>query len=192
MSRKPEKTTEDVKKKRLRKRKTKQTITRAVTHIRLSEANPGKLAALDQMMAVYLPLCQAYTTLFCTQEANPDKYTAQVFETNLSDRLHRVAIQQAAGIATSWRTNRQAAYETYLEDLADYTTAKAQAQAEGRALAPKRKEPDPPSPPPPCFLTLHQLTFDYSIHLTTPTLPPASFQRSIPRPRCTSARGSGG
>ena len=142
MSRKPEKTTEENKKKRLRKRKTKQTLTRAVTHIRLSEANPGKLAALDQMMAVYLPLCQEYTTLFCTQEANPDKYTAPVFEAHLSDRLHRVAIQQAAGIAKSWRTNRQAAYETYLEDLADYTAAKAQAQAEGRALDPKRKEPE--------------------------------------------------
>ena len=35
MSRKPEKTTEENKKKRLRKRKTKQTLTRAVTHIRL-------------------------------------------------------------------------------------------------------------------------------------------------------------
>jgi hypothetical protein len=141
MSRKPEKTTKDVKKQRLRKRKTKQTLTRAVTHIRLSEANPGKLAALDQMMAVYLPLCQAYTTMFCTQVANPDKYAAPVFESHLSDRLHRVAIQQAAGIAKSWRSNRQAAYETYLKDLADYTAAKARAQAEGRALDPKRTEP---------------------------------------------------
>jgi hypothetical protein len=41
MSRKQEKTTEENKKKRMRKRKTKQTLTRAVTHIRLSEANPG-------------------------------------------------------------------------------------------------------------------------------------------------------
>jgi hypothetical protein len=51
-------------------------------------------------------------------------------------------MQQAAGIATSWRTNRQAAYETYLEDLVDDTAVKAQARAEGRALDPKRKEPE--------------------------------------------------
>jgi transposase len=92
-------------------------------------------------MAVYLPLCQQYTTLFCTQEANPDKYTDPVYQTELSDRLHRVALQQAAGIAKSWRTNRQAAYETYLKDLADYTEVKAKARAEGRELDRKRKEP---------------------------------------------------
>ncbi len=66
MSRKLEKATEEDKKQRKRKRATKQTITRAVTPIGLSEATPGKLAALDQMMAIYLPLCQQYTTLFCT------------------------------------------------------------------------------------------------------------------------------
>ena len=142
VSRKLEKATEEDKKQRKRKKKTKQTITRAVTPIGLFEANPGKLAALDQMMAVYLPLCQQYTTLFCTQEASPDKYTDLVFETDLSDRLHRVAIQQAAGIAKSWRTNRQAAYEAYLEDLADYAEAKAKAEAQGRKQPPKRKEPE--------------------------------------------------
>ena len=142
VSRKLEKATEEDKKQRKRKKKTKQTITRAVTPIGLFEANPGKLAALDQMMAVYLPLCQQYTTLFCTQEASPDKYTDAVFETDLSDRLHRVAIQQAAGIAKSWRTNRQAAYEAYLEDLADYAEAKAKAEAQGRKQPPKRKEPE--------------------------------------------------
>jgi hypothetical protein len=45
MSRKPEKQPEAEKKKRQSKKKTKQTLTRAVTHIRLLEANPGKLAA---------------------------------------------------------------------------------------------------------------------------------------------------
>jgi hypothetical protein len=41
----PERAAEEEKKKRKRKKKTKQTITRAVTHIRLIEANPGKLDA---------------------------------------------------------------------------------------------------------------------------------------------------
>ncbi len=141
MSQKPGKA-DAQEKKRKRKKKTKQTLTHAVTHIRLIEANPGKLDALDQMMAVYLPLCQQYVTLFCTQEAGPDKYDAFVFETKLSDRLHRVAMQQAAGIAKSWRTNRAAAYDAYLEDLADYAEAKAKAEADNRFLDPKRKEPE--------------------------------------------------
>ena len=141
MSRKPEKQPEADNKKRRRKKKTKQTLTRAVTHIRLIEANPGKLAALDALLAVYLPLCQQYTTLFCQAETSPDKYMDPVFESELSDRLHRVAMQQAAGIAKSWRTNRENAYQAYLEDLADYARAKARAEAEHRMVAFKRKEP---------------------------------------------------
>lgn len=93
MSQKPEKATGEQKKKRQRKKRTKQTITRAVTHIRLIETNPGKLDALDALMAVYLPLCQQYTTLFCESETGPDKYSDPVFETPFSDRLHRVAMQ---------------------------------------------------------------------------------------------------
>ncbi len=141
VSRKPEKATEQEKKKRKRKKKTKQTITRAVTSIRLIEANPGKLSALDALMAVYLPLCQQYTTLFCESETGPDKYSDPVFETPLSDRLHRVAMQQAAGIAKSFRTNRANAYQTYLEDAADYEEARAKAEAEGRMSTFQRKEP---------------------------------------------------
>jgi hypothetical protein len=99
VSQKPEKAIGEQKKKRQRKKRTKQTITRAVTHIRLIEANPGKLDAPDALMTVYLPLCQHYTTLFCESETGPDKYSDPVFETLLSDRLHRVAMQQAAGIA---------------------------------------------------------------------------------------------
>jgi hypothetical protein len=43
-----------------------QTITKAVTHIRLEAANAGKLAALDDLAQAYLPLCQQYVTL-CAQ-----------------------------------------------------------------------------------------------------------------------------
>jgi len=141
VSQKPEKATGEQKKKRQRKKRTKQTITRAVTHIRLIEANPGKLDALDALMTVYLPLCQHYTTLFCELETGPDKYSDPVFETLLSDRLHRVAMQQAAGIAKSFRTNRANAYQAYLENAADYAQARAKAEAEGRMSTFKRKEP---------------------------------------------------
>jgi len=45
---------------------TPQRITKAVTHIRLIEVNPGKLAALNALAPVYLALCLQYVTLFCT------------------------------------------------------------------------------------------------------------------------------
>src|SRR5216683_5322450 len=93
-----------------------QKITRAVTHIRLEAANAGKLAALDALAQVHLPLCQQYVTLFCTDE-RPNKLRAPLFATSLSERWHRVTIQQAAGIAQSWRTNRAQAYQDYLDDL---------------------------------------------------------------------------
>jgi hypothetical protein len=72
-----------------------QRVTKAVTHIRLIETNPGKLAALDALAPVYLALCQQYVTFFCTQE-NPNKLRAPLFKTGLSERWHRVAIQQKA------------------------------------------------------------------------------------------------
>jgi transposase len=138
VSQKPGKATKEDKQKRKRK---KQTLTHAVTHIRLIEANPGKLDALDQLIMVFTALCQQYVTLFCTTETSPDKYADPVFESELSDRWQRVCLQQAAGIAKSWRTNRQAAYAAYLEDLADYVDAKAKAETSGVPLDPKRKKP---------------------------------------------------
>ena len=54
----PQQHYDEEKKKRKRKKKSKQTITCAVPHIRLSEANPGKLDALVQLVVVYQALCQ--------------------------------------------------------------------------------------------------------------------------------------
>src|SRR5712692_10180188 len=110
-------------------------ITKAVTHIRLLEVNPGKLAALDALAPIFLALCQQYVTLFCTDE-RPDKLRAPLFPTLLSERWQRVAIQQAAGIAQSWRTNRGQAHQDYLDERAEYQ----EYQADG-TLEPKRKEP---------------------------------------------------
>jgi hypothetical protein len=47
-----------------------------------------------------------------------------------------VAIQQAAGIAKSWRTNRANAYADYLQEREEYR----EQQAEG-TLDPKETEP---------------------------------------------------
>src|SRR5437660_6639232 len=106
-------------------------ITRAVTCIRLTDVNAGKLAALDTLAPVYLTLCQQYITVFCTEEL-PSKLRDPLYETALSERWHRVAIMQAAGIAKSWRSNRANALrdyekrqEKYKERLAAYKEQKA-------------------------------------------------------------------
>ena len=71
----PQRATEGEKKKRK-----KQTITRAVTHIRLIEANPGKLDALNHLVLRYLALTQQYVTLFCEAQTSPDKFAIPIFE----------------------------------------------------------------------------------------------------------------
>src|SRR5215813_6783549 len=94
-------------------------LTRAVTHVCLCDANHAKIEALDALAADYLRLCQQYTTYFCI-ETHPDKYAAPRFDSPLSQRWQRVAIQHAAGIAQSWRSNYAAAYQDYLDALAAY------------------------------------------------------------------------
>ena len=120
------------------------TITKAVTHIRLDAANPGKLAALDQLAQVFLALTQQYVTLFCQDEL-PNRFRAPCFLTPLSERWHRVAIQQAAGIAKSWRTNRANAYEDFLDALAEYQEHKAEGTLEEGAKEPEFREWNVPS-----------------------------------------------
>ena len=110
-------------------------VTRAVTHIRLVEVNPGKLAVLDALAPVYLSLCQEYVTLFCTTES-PNKLRDPLYPTPLSERWHRVAMMQAAGIARSWRSNRTNAYRQYQDDL----KRSQEKQADG-TLSAKAKEP---------------------------------------------------
>jgi hypothetical protein len=110
-----------------------------VTHIRLEAANAGKFAALDDLAQVYLVLCQQYVTLFCTDEP-PDKFRATCFGTSLSERWHRVAIQQAAGIAQSWRTNRAQAYQDYVDDLLVYHEQQASPDPDPHATEPARRE----------------------------------------------------
>ena len=116
-----------------------QRITKAVTHIRLEAANGRKLTALDELAQVYLSLCQQYITLFCTQE-RPNKLHAPLFATPLSERWQRVAIQQAAGIAQSWRTNRAQAYQDYADDLLDYHEQETEGTLDAEAKEPVWKE----------------------------------------------------
>ncbi len=127
-----------------------QRITKAVTQIRLIEVNPGKLAALDALAPAYLALCQQYVTLFCTQEA-PDKLRAPCYPTPLSERWQRVAIQQAAGLAQSWRTNRAQAYEQYQQDLARYQQRAAEGTTTTKDTEPQWREWNIPTLRQPCI-----------------------------------------
>ena len=154
---------------------TSQTLTKAVTHIRLEEVNPGKLVALDDLAQVYLPLCQQYILLFCTEE-KPDKFRATCFTTPLSERWHRVAIQQAAGIAQSWRTNREQAYQDYLEELAEYEEQRADGTLGKGALEPLWNEWNVPTLRQTCIQAntnvvvlepSHDSTFDYWLKIST-------------------------
>jgi hypothetical protein len=92
-------------------------LTRAVTHIRLCAVNDAKVVALDGVAAEYMALCQQYVTHFCA-ETEPDSYADPCFPSPLSQRWQRVAIQQAAGIAKSWRANLQRAQEDFADSLA--------------------------------------------------------------------------
>ncbi len=94
-------------------------LTRAVTHIRLSDANASKLTQLDALADAYMHLCQQYVTAFCT-DVEPNKYADAWLESPLSARWQRVAIQHAAGVAQSWRTNRDRAHQAYQDDMSDY------------------------------------------------------------------------
>src|SRR5215471_5436813 len=152
-----------------------QTITRAVTHIRLQAANAGKLAALDDLAQVYLALCQQYVTLFCTQE-RPNKLRAPLFATPLSERGPRVAIQQAAGIARAFRTNRAQAYQDYVDELLAYHEQQTEGTLDAGAQEPTWKEWNVPTLRQTCIQAnanvvelepAQDSTFDYWLTIST-------------------------
>jgi hypothetical protein len=97
-------------------------LTRAVTHIRLGDANDAKIAVLDTVAAEFMAQAQAYVTLFCA-EVEPDPYADPRFPSPLSARWQRVAIQQAAGIARSWRANHQRAQQDFAATVVEWYEA---------------------------------------------------------------------
>ena len=113
------------------KHKQQHRITQAVTHIPLCHTNSCKRAVLDELAEVYQGLCQDYTIYFCEVEA-PDPYAKPHLPSVLSQRWQRVAIQQAAGIAQSWRSNRDRAYAAYERQQA-WFESKYPTQAEQEA-----------------------------------------------------------
>ena len=82
---------------------------KAITHLKLDLANPGKLQRLDELATEYQQVVQAYVDWLISQEIRqPDKYAPvpeQDIATTLSDRWQRCAWQQACGIVRSWYSN---------------------------------------------------------------------------------------
>jgi len=80
---------------------------KAITPLSLAAANPGKLAALDEVSAAYMALAQGYVDhLVDTGQSEPDK-DAELpsLPTALSERWKRTAWRQACGLAQSWFSN---------------------------------------------------------------------------------------
>jgi IS605 OrfB family transposase len=84
-------------------------VKKAITHLKLDQANPGKLERLDELAAEYQRIVQTYVDRMISHAIRqPDKYASlpeQEISTKLSDRWQRCAWQQACGIVRSWYSN---------------------------------------------------------------------------------------
>src|SRR5574341_2437178 len=86
-------------------------VKKAITHLKLDQANSIKLQKLDELAAEHQRVVQAYVNWLIAREVRePDKY-ADIPEadvpTPLSDRWQRCAWQQACGIVQSWYSNER-------------------------------------------------------------------------------------
>jgi hypothetical protein len=86
-------------------------VKKAITHLKLDHANPGKLAKLDELAVEHRRVVQAYGDWLIRHAVRqPDKYAAipaAEVPTRLSARRQRCAWQQACGIVRSWYSNER-------------------------------------------------------------------------------------
>jgi ribosomal protein L37AE/L43A len=86
-------------------------VKKAITHLKLDQANPSKLQKLDELAAEHQRVVQAYVDwLIAHAIRQPDKYAdipEQDVPTPLSDRWQRCAWQQACGMVQSWYANER-------------------------------------------------------------------------------------
>ncbi len=80
-----------------------------------------------------------------------NKLRDPLYQTPLSERWHRVAIMQAAGIARSWRTNRATAYQQYQADLEQYQRKRTAGTLPAKAKEPQWQEWNIPTLREPCI-----------------------------------------
>jgi hypothetical protein len=86
-------------------------VKKAITHLKLDQANPSKRQKLDELATEHQRVVQAYVDWLIAHEVRkPDKYAdipEQDIPTPLSDRWQRCAWQQACGIVRSWYSNER-------------------------------------------------------------------------------------
>lgn len=86
-------------------------VKKAITHLKLDQANPSKLQKLDELAAEHQRLVQASMDWLIAHEIRqPDKYAPvpeKDIPTMLSNRWQRCAWQQACGIVQSWYSNKR-------------------------------------------------------------------------------------
>jgi IS605 OrfB family transposase len=88
-------------------------VKKAITHLKLNQANSSKLQKLDELAAEHGQVVQAYVDWLIGHEVRqPSKYAdippdGQDIPTRLSDRWQRCAWQQACGIVQSWYSNER-------------------------------------------------------------------------------------
>jgi len=82
---------------------------KAITHLKLSDGNAGKLTQLDAVAAEYMRVTQNYIDLLIfNADKTPDKYADLPGATTpLSVRWQRCAWQQACGTVQSWYANER-------------------------------------------------------------------------------------
>ena len=84
---------------------------KAVTHLKLNQANPGKLQKLDELASEHPRVVQAYVNWLISKEIRqPNKYAdlpQEDVSTPLSNRWQRCAWQQACGMVQSWYSNER-------------------------------------------------------------------------------------
>ena len=84
---------------------------KAIPHLKLKQANSGKLQKLDELANEHQPVVQVYVDwLIQGENRQPDKYAAipeAEIPTPLSARWQRCAWQQACGIVQSWCSNER-------------------------------------------------------------------------------------
>jgi hypothetical protein len=83
-------------------------VKKAITHLKLDQANPGKLRKLDELAAEHQRVVLRYADwLIAHKNHQPDKYAEiprQDISTNISDRWQRCAWQQACGMVVQQRS----------------------------------------------------------------------------------------
>jgi IS605 OrfB family transposase len=86
-------------------------VKKAITHLKLDQANPGKLERLDELALEHQRVVQGYVDWLIThEERQPDKYATipeEDIPTRLSDRWQRCAWQQACAIVQPWYSNQR-------------------------------------------------------------------------------------